>query len=73
MMNVVEVYRNHVKTLPVVDRLQLARLIMDDLAESAPRWVVDVSDAWSEEDLRDLTWASFAYAAQQWGSEAGDA
>jgi len=60
-MTVLEIYKSHIKTLPVADRLQLAQLIMDDLAESAPRWMVDVSDAWSEEDLRDLTCASLAY------------
>jgi len=72
-MTVLEIYNSHVKTLSVTERLQLARLIMDELAESASRWLVDVSDAWSEEDLRDLTRASLAYAAQQWESEGDDA
>ena len=58
-----EIYEKQIKPLPVTDRLQLARLIMDDLAESAPRWTVDVSDAWSQQDLYDLSRASLLYAA----------
>ncbi len=58
-----EIYEKQIKALPVTDRLQLARLIMDDLAESAPRWTVDVSDAWSQQDLYDLSRASLLYAS----------
>ncbi len=59
-----EIFSTHVRTLLVVDRLQLVRLIMDDLAESASQWVVDVKDAWSDEDLSDVRQASLMYATQ---------
>lgn len=57
------IYENQVKRLPVTERLELMRLIMEDLAQAAPRWVVDVSDIWSDEDLQDLNRASLAYAS----------
>ncbi len=40
------------------DRLQLARLILDDLAPSET--TVDVSDQWDDDDLADLA----TYSAQ---------
>ena len=58
-------YEADVKAMPVAERLQLARLIMDDLVTVASRWVVEESDIWSEEDMRDLTRASLAYAARK--------
>ena len=57
------IYESQVKPLSVTERLELMRLIMEDLAQSAPRWVVDISDIWGEEDLRDLSRASLAYAS----------
>ena len=62
MSAVDQLYEQQVKFLPVADRLQLLRLIMDELAESAPRWVVETSDAWSQEDLEDARRASFLHA-----------
>ena len=64
MNTVHDIYERQVKSLPVADRLQLARLIMDDLAESAPRWTVEASDIWSQDDLYDLSRASLRYAAR---------
>ncbi len=57
-------YENQVKPLSVAERMELMRLIVDDLAQSAPRWVVDISDIWDEADLRDLSRASLAYASE---------
>lgn len=57
------IYESQVKPLSVTERLELMRLIMEDLAQSAPRWVVDISDMWTEEDLADLSRASLAYGA----------
>jgi hypothetical protein len=64
MMSVMAFYQKQVNGLPVTDRLQLARLIMDDLADSAPTWVVDSSEAWSDEDVYDLGRATLVYAAR---------
>jgi hypothetical protein len=60
---VYDIFERHVKSLPIADRLQLARLIMEDLAESAPQWTVEASDNWSQDDLYDLSRASLRYAA----------
>ena len=60
-----DIYDRQIKRLPVVDRLQLARLIMDDLVDSAPNWTVEINDAWSEEDLYDLSRASLRYASHR--------
>jgi len=64
-----QLYETSVKTLSYPERLQLARLIMDDLVTVAPRWVVEENDTWSEEDPRDLTRASLAYAVREFGDE----
>ena len=63
METAVELYEKQVRVLPVTERLHLMQLIMDDLAESAPRWVVESSDEWSAEDLLDAGRASLLYAA----------
>ena len=63
-MSVDALYQSEIKGLPVVERLRLARLIMDDLAESAPNWIVEVSDAWSQQDLYDVRRASLEYAGR---------
>ncbi len=65
MDTVQALFESRVKPLSMTERLELMRLMMDDLADSAPRWVVDISDLWSEEDLRDLGAASLAYASSR--------
>jgi hypothetical protein len=57
------IYESQVKPLSVTERLELMRLIMEDLTQAAPRWVVDISDIWDEADMRDLSRASLAYAS----------
>ena len=70
MSSIVEqIYLQQVKALPVTERLLLTRLIMDDLSKSVSRWVVDSDDAWSDEDLSDLSRASLLYSAQMLGEE----
>jgi hypothetical protein len=59
-----QLYEKQVKFLPLADRLQLLRLIMDELAESAPRWAVETSDAWNQEDLEDASRASLLHVAR---------
>jgi hypothetical protein len=48
-----EIYAETVRDLPSSERLKLATLILEDLAESASS-ALDYSDAWSDEDLQDL-------------------
>ena len=44
-------YADTIRALPPTERLRLAALILEDLAQ--PHWsVVDTRDTWSEEDLR---------------------
>lgn len=57
-----EVFTETVRALPLAERLRLAALILEDLAQSDVT-LVDSSDTWSEEDQHDLTAFSFQYAA----------
>lgn len=59
-----KIYETQIKTWSVVDRLQLVRLIMDDLAESASRWVIEERDTWSNQDLHDITLSALLYAQE---------
>ena len=59
-----QIYETDVKNLPVIERLLLVKLVMNDLMSSPTTWVVDESDMWSEEDYADLTRVSLAYAAK---------
>ena len=55
-MTVYELYRQSIKPLPTADRLQLARMILKDIPGES---LVDYQDAWSDEDLRQFTQASW--------------
>jgi len=57
MGKIQDLYDTRVRPMPPAERLQLARLIIDDLAPSEKP--LDVSDDWSDDDLADLT----AYSA----------
>ncbi len=59
MGKIQDLYDARVRPMPPAERLQLARLIIDDLAPSDKP--LDVSDDWSDDDLADLT----AFSAQQ--------
>jgi hypothetical protein len=65
-MTVKEIYNQMVKPLPSSERFELATLILNDIS---PRAVVDYSEEWTEEDMRDLTIYSLRYAAQSFGEE----
>jgi hypothetical protein len=69
MSTVQELYEKEVKPLHVVERLELMQLIMQELTASAPRWIVETSDMWSEEDLHDLSRASLLHASQRFVDE----
>ena len=62
-----QIYETGVKNLPVVERLRLVKLVLDDLISSPTTWIVDESDMWSEEDYADLMRMSLTYAAQSLG------
>ena len=57
MGKIQDLYDTRVRPMPPAERLQLAKLIIDDLAPSEKP--LDVSDDWSDDDLADLT----AYSA----------
>jgi len=52
LTNVQEIYASTVRRLPARARLQLAALILEDLAR--PTDTPDVSDFWDKQDCRDL-------------------
>ena len=57
-MTVHQIYEQTIKPLSVADRLRLVALILNDIPLHA---VVDYSDEWSEEDLRDFRQASWEH------------
>ena len=63
-----EVFIETVRALPPTERLRLAALILQDLAQ-ADMAVVDVSSVWSEQDQRDVTAFSLQYAAKLYPEE----
>jgi hypothetical protein len=62
VMNVHDLYEQSIKSLPASDRLRLAVLILNDIP---PQSVVDDSESWSEEDLRDFAQASWQHIDQR--------
>ena len=63
-----EVFADTVRALSPTERLRLAALILQDLAQ-ADMTVVDTSSTWSEQDQRDLTAFSLQYAAKLYPEE----
>jgi hypothetical protein len=53
MTTIQELYNMRVRPMMPAARLQLARLILDDLAQSENS--VDVSDEWGDEDLAEVS------------------
>ena len=62
MGNIRELYDTRVRPMVPADRLQLARLILDDLAPTESP--VDVSDEWGDDDLADVAAYSARHAGQ---------
>jgi len=60
-----EVYMQTVRELPLMERLRLAALILDELTQHNLS-VVDSSDTWSDQDQHDLTTYSLQYAAMHY-------
>ena len=63
-----EVFTETVRALPPTERLRLAALILQDLAQSEVA-VVDRSDSWNEQDQSDLTTFSLQHAAKLYPEE----
>ncbi len=55
-----EIYQNIVATLPLSNRLRLAALILNDLAQQNVA-VIDASDTWTEQNQLELTLFSLQY------------
>jgi len=68
-MTVEEVYSQVVEPLSLSERLKLATLILNDIP---PHAVMNYSDEWTEEDMRDATLYSFRRATQSFGEEVDD-
>jgi protoheme ferro-lyase len=68
-MTIQEMYDQSIKPLPPAERFRLATLILNEIP---PQAVVDYSDEWSEEDLRDFTNAGLAYINKVLEEEADD-
>ncbi|NCO33276.1 MAG: hypothetical protein COZ06_35745 [Armatimonadetes bacterium CG_4_10_14_3_um_filter_66_18] len=60
------IYSKVVKPLPASERFKLAALILEQIS---PRGVVDYSEEWTEEDMREATLHSFRRAARSFGEE----
>mgnify|MGYP001432944276 CR=1 FL=1 len=65
-----DIYNQVIKALPPSQRLKLAALILNDIP---PQAVVDYSEAWSDEDVRDFSVASWSHALAQIENEEADA
>lgn len=61
-MTAEEVYNQVIKPLPPPERLKLATIILNNIPSEA---VVDYSEEWSEEDMRDFSVASWTYIIQR--------
>jgi hypothetical protein len=64
-----EIYVQIVKPLPPSERLKLATMILNGIP---PLSVVDYSEEWTEEDMRDFTAHSMRYAAESFGEPKAD-
>ena len=62
-LNAEEVFTETVRVLPLSERLSLAALILQELAQPEVV-VVDRSDTWSDQDQADLTAVSLRHAAE---------
>lgn len=59
-----ELYEDLVRPLPLKERLRLAALILNEVIPTLSTSKVDDGEAWSNEDIRDLTLTSLWYATQ---------
>jgi hypothetical protein len=67
-MSVRQLYKEKIKSLPAGERLELAKIILDDIP---PESVIDFNTSWSDEDLRDAT--AYSMSLFHKNNEAGEA
>ncbi len=68
-MTVTQIYQDQIKRLPISERLRLASLILNDIPKEA---AADVSDEWTEDDLKDFAGAGWSRAPSETGDPEGD-
>jgi hypothetical protein len=69
MATVQEIYEHTIRPLTARQQLRLAALILNDISS---RGVLDVSDAWSDEDCRDFSaagWQRFDFSVAEEADE----
>jgi hypothetical protein len=60
-MSARELYNSTIRKLSPIERLRLATMILDELTASQGEGL-DISDEWSDEDIRDMTAFSMKHA-----------
>ena len=70
MGKIQELYETRVRPMGPAERLQLAKLILNDLAPS--EMAVDVSDEWTDDDLADVAAYSAQHAARPNSDDRGN-
>ena len=65
-MTIEELYDETIKPLPPSERFRLATLILNEIS---PQSVVDVRDAWSEQDMQDVAAYSARLVAAEYPEE----
>ena len=65
-----QLYISSIRDMPIEERLRLAALILNDLTQPGV-FTEDFKDAWTEEDLRDLTIYSMRRAEEEYPHEDG--
>ncbi len=61
-MSLSEFYEKQIRTLPLIQRIDLARMILNDLP---PEALVDYRSDWSEEDLQEIAAFSLQYLTEK--------
>ena len=67
-MTVQQMYDESIRQLPPIERLRLATLILDELTATNGAGL-DINDAWSPEDIADLTSFSARHASASLGDQ----
>ncbi len=60
-----DIYASTIRGLAPSEKLRLATMILEELTQTSAS-VLDFSDAWSDEDLRDVTAFSLQTAAAEY-------
>ena len=61
-MSISEFYEKEIKKLPLISRMDLVRMILNDFP---PEALVDFRSDWSEEDFKDVSSFSLAYLSER--------